>query len=141
MKINCLQRHSASTIKALFGLPPKVLAEVLFLTLPAVEHQRTVRLQKRPQRKRPFYARDGRPREVKPFEKVLMCLLSLRHNTSHEIVGRLFGKSADTEDSAFVEVLPVLQGLFPNQKWEAERSYGREVAKWTPAKVELGDRG
>ena len=136
MKINCLQRHSASTIKALFGLPPKVLAEVLLLTLPAVEHQRTVRLQKRPQRKRPFYARDGRPREVKPFEKVLMCLLSLRHNTSHEIVGRLFGKSADTEDSAFVEVLPVLQGLFPNQKWEAERRYGSSAEKWTPAQVQ-----
>ena len=136
MKINCLKRHSAQTIKALFGLKPKVLAEVLFLTLPEVEQERTERLQSRPTRKRRFHDRDGRPREVKPVQKVLMCLLYLRHNTSHEVVGRMFGKSADTSENAFVEVLPVLRRLFPNQKWEAERRYGRSDQKWTPATVE-----
>lgn len=138
MKINCLKRHSASSIKALFGLPPKVLAEVLFLTLPELECQRTERLQRRHGRKRRFHPRDGRPREVKPFEKVLLGLLYLRHNTSHEVVGRMVGFSADTSENAFVEVLPVLQRLFPNQKWEAEKRYGRsDEQKWTPTKVEL----
>ncbi len=136
MKINCLQRHSASTIKALFGLKPKVLAEVLVLTLPEVENARSERLKNRPTRKRRFHERDGRPREVKPVQKVLMCLLYLRHNTSHEIVGRMFSKSADTSENAFVEVLPVLKRLFPNEKWEAERRYGRSEQQWTPAKVE-----
>ncbi len=136
MKINCLKRHSAQTIKALFGLKPKVLAEVLFLTLPELENERTHRLKQRHGRKRRFHERDGRPREVQPLQKVLLSLLYLRHNTSHEVVGRMFGKSADTSENAFVEVLPVLQRLFPNEKWEAEKRYGSDEQKWTPAKVE-----
>jgi len=136
VKINCLKRHSASSIKALFGLPPKVLAEVLFLTLPVLEHERTERLKNRRGRKRRFHPRDGRPREVKPFQKVLMGLLYLRHNTSHEVVGRLFSRSADTSENAFVEVLPVLKRLFPNEKWEAESRYGRSVEPWSPSQVE-----
>jgi hypothetical protein len=136
VKINCLKRHSAATIKALFGLQPKVLAEVLFLTLPEVETERTHRLKQRHGRKRRFHERDGRPREVQPLQKVLLCLLYLRHNTSHEVVGRMFGKSADTSENAFVEVLPLLKRLFPHQKWEAEKRYGRSAEQWTPAKVE-----
>ncbi len=136
MKINCLKRHSAQSIKALFGLQPKVLAEVMFLTLPELENQRTNRLKQRHGRKRRFHERDGRPREVQPLQKVLLCLLYLRHNTSHEVVGRMFSKSADTSENAFVEVLPVLKRLFPNEKWEAEKRYGSSEQKWTPAQVE-----
>jgi hypothetical protein len=136
VKINCLKRHSAATIKALFGLQPKVLAEVLFLTLPELERQRTDRLQHRRGRKRRFHPRDGRPREVKPVEKVLLCLLYLRHNTSHEVVGRMFSKSADTSENAFVEVLPLFKRLFPNEKWAAEKSYGRSAEQWSPSQVE-----
>lgn len=65
-----------------------------------------------------------------------MCLLYLRHNTSHEVVGRMFSKSADTSENAFVEVLPVVKRLFPNQKWEAESRYGGSAKSWTPAAVE-----
>ncbi len=136
MKINCLKRHSAQTIKALFGLQPKVLAEVLFLTLPELENQRTHRLKHRHGRKRCFYERDGRPRQVQPCQKVLLCLLYLRHNTSHEVVGRMCEFSADTSENAFVEVLPILKRLFPNEKWAAEKRYGSSDQKWTPAKVE-----
>jgi len=112
------------------------LAEVLFLTLPELENERTHRLKQRHGRKRRFYERDGRPREVQPLQKVLLSLLYLRHNTSHEVVGRMFGKSADTSENAFVEVLPVLQRLFPNEQWEAEKRYGSDEQQWTPAKVE-----
>lgn len=136
MTINCLKRHSAATIKALFGLRPKVLAEVLCLTLPELENQRTARLKKRHGRKRRFHPRDGRPREVQPYQKVLLCLLYLRHNTSHEIVGRLMGKSADTSENAFVEVLPVVKRLFPNEKWEAEKRHARSDEQWSPSQVE-----
>ncbi|MGI8567393.1 MAG: transposase [Pyrinomonadaceae bacterium] len=136
MKINCLKRHSAATIKALFGLKPKVLAEVMFLVLPELERCRTERLQQRAKRKRAFIAHDGRPREVQPYQKLLMCLLYLRHNTSHEVIGRMFSFSADTAENAFAEVLPLLRDLFPNQKWEAERRHRRGEEKWTPAKVE-----
>jgi len=137
MKINNLKGFSAATIKALFGVKPKVLAEVLFLTLPEMEQERTRRLTQRPMRKRRFDARDGRPREVKPWQKVLMCLLYLRHNTSHEVVGRMCGWSADTSENAFVEVLPIIKRLFPNEKWEAEPRYGRRAEEWRPSQVEL----
>ncbi len=136
MTINCLKRHSAATIKALFGVKPKVLAEVLFLVLPELEGRRTERLQKRAGRKRRYIAKDGRPREVQPVHQVLMCLLYLRHNTSHEVVGRMCGFSADTSENAFAEVLPLLRDLFPNEKWECEQRYGRAPEKWTPTKVE-----
>ncbi len=48
----------------------------------------------------------------------------------------MFSKSADTSENAFVEVLPVFKRLFPDEKWEAEKRYGRSDEKWTPAKVE-----
>jgi len=136
VKINRLKRHSAATIKALFGMKPKVLAEVMFLVLPELEQRRTARLQKRQERKRAFVAHDGRPREVQPYQKLLLCLLYLRHNTSHEVVGRMFSFSADSSENAFAEVLPLLRDLFPNQKWEAEVRYGRAEQKWSPSKVE-----
>lgn len=133
MKINNLKGFSAASIKALFGLKPKVLAEVLFLALPELEKERTTRLKSRTGR---FIESDGRAREVKPYQKVLLCLRYLRHNTSHEVVGRLVGFSADSSENAFVEVLPVLKRLFPNEKWEIEQRYGVPPEKWSPAKVE-----
>ncbi len=108
----------------------------MFLVLPELERRRTARLQKRRGRKRAFVAHDGRPRSVQPSQKLLMCLLYLRHNTSHEVVGRMFSFSADTSENAFAEVLPLLRDLFPNQKWEAERRYGQAEEKWTPSEVE-----
>ncbi len=46
------------------------------------------------------------------------------------------GFSADTSENAFIEVLPVVQRLFPNEKWEAEKRYARQDEKWRPSKVE-----
>jgi hypothetical protein len=40
-------------------------------------------------------------------------------------VGRLVGFSADSSENAFADVLPVLKRLFPNEKWEAEKRYGK----------------
>lgn len=108
----------------------------MFLVLPELEKRRTQRLQKRAGRRRRYINKDGRPREVQPYQKLLMCLLYLRHNTSHEVVGRMFSFSADTSENAFAEVLPTLRDLFPNEKWECENRYGRHQEKWTPAKVE-----
>ncbi len=48
----------------------------------------------------------------------------------------MFGKSADTSENAFVEALPVLKSLFPNEKWEADSRYGRSDEKWSPSQVE-----
>ncbi len=65
-----------------------------------------------------------------------MGLLYLRHNTSHEVVGRMCGFSADTSENAFAEVVPLVRELFPNEKWECEQRDGRAQQKWTPTTVE-----
>jgi len=102
-----------------------------------MENQRIKRLKEREGRKRTFIKNDGRPPRVKAVHKVLMCLLYMRHNTSHEVVGRLLGFSADSSENAFVEVLPILKRLFPNERWEAEKKYSESDEKWNPSKVEL----
>jgi hypothetical protein len=82
-------------------------------------------------------AKDGRPREVKPYEKVLMALIYIRHNVSHEVVGGLFDFSADTSENAFAEVVPILRDLFPEEKWEAEKKWRRSEPTWKADEVEL----
>lgn len=123
-------------IKALFGFHPAILAEILFRVLPELERQRAARLAKRTGRKRPYFDKDGRPREVTPLHKVLMMMLYLRHNVSHEVVGAMFGFSADAAEDAFAEVLPVLRDLFPKEKWEAEKRHRSADSKWNPAEID-----
>lgn len=136
--MNCknLNSLSAPRVKALFGLPPTLLAELLVVVLPELERRRTARLESRAGRKRKLVANDGRPRTVTPLHKVLMPLLYLRHNVQHEVVGALFGLSADTAENAFHEVVPVLRDLFPAQKWDAEKQWQRSGPTWTPEAVD-----
>lgn len=136
MNLKNLNHFSPSRVKALFGLHPKVLADLLFKVLPVLERRRAERLATRPERKRRMVPNDGRPREVKPYQKVLMALMYLRHNVSHEVVGGLFGFSADTSENAFHEVVPLLRELFPAEKWEAEKRWRRGELPWTPEEVE-----
>ena len=135
MNVTHLKYTSSSKVKALFGLHPSVLADVLFQVLPELERRRTERLAQRPERKRALVADDGRPREVTPLQKTLMTLLYLRHNVAHAVVGALFGVSADSSENAFHELLPVLRDLFPKEKWEAEKRH-RTQPQWTPDEVE-----
>ncbi len=135
MNYTNLKHSSSSTVKALFGLPPTVLGEVLFIVLPELERQRTARLAARPERKRALVVGDGRPRDVTPLHKALMTLLYLRHNVSHTVVGALFGHSADSSENALHELLPVLRDLFPKERWEAEKRH-RTQPQWTLDEVE-----
>lgn len=136
MNFKNLNNFSTSRVKALLGLHPKVLAELLFKVLPELEKRRAQSLASRKDRKRPLIAKDGRPREVFPMHKVLMSLLYLRHNVSHEVVGALFGFSADSSENAFAEVLPLLREMFPSEKWEAEKKWRRGEPTWTPDQVD-----
>jgi hypothetical protein len=135
MNFKHLQHFSSSKVKALFGFHPKVLAEILFRVLPELEKRRQQRLVQREDRKRPVIPHDGKPRTVLPLHKGLMTLLYVRHNVSHEVVGALFGVSADSSENAFHEVRPILRDLFPKEKWEAERRH-RDEPGWTPDEVE-----
>jgi len=136
MNFKQLNSFSTAKVKGLFGLHPKILAEVLFKVLPVLEQRRAERLAARPDRKRPVVEGDGRPRQVLPLHKVLMTLLYARHNVSHEVVGVLFGFSADSSENAFQEVLPLLRQMFPAEKWEAEKRWRRGEPTWTPDDVE-----
>ncbi len=136
MNFKHLENFSTSRVKALFGFHPKVLADILMVVLPELEHRRTKRLAERENRKRPPLAHDGKPRTVLPVHKVLMALLYLRHNVSHEVVGSFFGFSADTSENAFHEVVPLLRDLFPKEKWEAEKHWRKSEPSWTPDQVE-----
>ena len=53
-------------------------------------------------------------------------LVYLRHNVAHEVVGQLFGVSADTSENLFHEIVPVLRELFPANRFEAEKGFRRE---------------
>lgn len=137
MNIDQLKQLPGSRVKALFGFAPALLAELLFRVLPELERRRTKRLQHRPDRKRRYVPNDGYPREVTPVEKVLMTLIYLRHNVRHEVVGAMFGYSADTSENVFAEVVPVLRDLFPATKWDAEQKWRSSTEAWTPDDIDL----
>ena len=59
-----------------------------------------------------------------------MTLIYLRQNVNHTVVGELFGVSADTSENVFHEVIPILQKLFPSQKWEAEKNELANGESW-----------
>ncbi len=66
-----------------------------------------------------------------------MTLLYLRHNVRHEVVGAMFGYSADTSENTFHEVVPCLRELFPSTTWEAEQKWQRSAPEWTPDDVDF----
>ncbi len=131
-----LDRFSTHQVKALFGLHPAILAEVLFRVLPELERRRAARLAQRPDRKRAYLDNDGRPRQALPLHQLLMTLIYLRHNVSHGMVGALFDFSADVSEDAFAEVLPILRDLFPKEKWEAEKRHRGAESKWNPDQID-----
>ena len=137
MNLQQLQSLPKSRVKALFGLQPAVLAELLFQVLPELERRRTQRLQERADRKRAFVPQDGAPRTITPAEKVLMTLVYLRHNVQHEVVGALFGCSADSAENALHEVVPVLRDLFPAQAWDAAKKWQGTEPSWTLAAADF----
>lgn len=136
MNYRNLEQFAESRIKALFGLTAKVLAELLVVMLPELERRREERQANRAGRKRKVISGDGRPRQVTPLYKVLMTLIYLRHNVSHEVVGGMFGFSADSAENAFHEVVPVLRDLFPKEKWNAEKRWRKGEASWSPEEVD-----
>ena len=137
MNFKNLKNFAPARIKALFGFHPMVLGDILIVVLPELERRRAENLAKRPNRKRPPIANDGKPRDVRPVHKMLMALLYLRHNVSHEVVGSFFGFSADSSENAFHEVVPLCRDLFPKEKWEAEKKWRKAEPTWTPDDVEL----
>lgn len=125
-----LEKASPTRIHGLFGLFPRALSELLAAVLPVLVERRRQTQAKRPDRQRAVGG--GRTRRLAPYQEVLLTLLYLRHNVSHEVVGSLFGVSADTSENTFHEVIPVLQQVCPSSRWDAEKRWHKGQPSWQP---------
>lgn len=130
MKIRVLEKASPTRLHALFGLFPRALSALLEAVLPVLLAARHQAQQQRPNRKRSVGG--GRKRRLSPSQEVFLSLLYLRHNVSHEVVGSLFGVSADTSENTFHEVIQVLQQVCPSRRWDAEKRWQKRQPTWQP---------
>jgi len=121
-------------IKALFGLEPNVLGELLLTALPVLTENRRKEQEFRLSRKRAVGG--GRKRSLKPFQEILITLAYLRHNVSHEVLGELFGVSADVSENTFHEVIPVLREVCPSRRWDAEKRWNKSAPSWEPEDID-----
>ncbi len=134
MNIEQLNHHSPDKVRALCGLTPAALGELLARVLPELLRRRRAEQANRPERKRAVGG--GRQRGLKPYQEVLLTLIYLRHNVSHAVVGELFGVSADTSENTFHEVVFMLRDICPAQRWDAEKKWKKSEPSWRPDTVE-----
>ena len=121
---------SETRLRALCGLTPKALQQLLAAAVPILLARRAERQQRRPGRQRAFGG--GRKRRLTPAQEILLTLIYLRHNVAHEVVGALFGVSADTSENTFHEVVAVLQEVCPAQRWNAAKRWQKGEPSWRP---------
>src|SRR5215210_3660025 len=117
-------------LRALCGLPLPALEKLLEAAVPALLAHRRAQQARRPGRQRAVGG--GRHRRLAPEQELLLTLIYLRHNVSHEVVGALFGMSADTSENTFHEVVAVLREVCPAQRWEAEKHWKKGEPSWQP---------
>jgi hypothetical protein len=134
MNLSQLQSYSADRVRALFGLPPAALGELLAAVLPVLLQRRQQGQQARSGRQRAVGG--GRKRRLKPYQEVLLTLIYLRHNVAHAVVGELFRVSADTSENTFYEVVAVLRDVCPANRWEAEKHWQRGAPSWKPDELD-----
>jgi hypothetical protein len=97
---------------------------------PALLERRRTAYATRPGRKRALGG--GRKRRLSPRTELLLTLIYLRHNVAREVVGGLFGVSADTSENTFHEVLAVLKEVCPATRWDAEERWQKGEPAWSP---------
>ena len=134
MNLIRLQSYSKDRVRALFGLTPTALGELLAVVLPVLLQRRQQHQQGRAGRQRAVGG--GRRRRLKPYQEVLLTLIYLRHNVAHAVVGELFGVSADTSENTFSEVVAVLRDVCPANRWEAEKHWQRAEPSWKPDELD-----
>jgi hypothetical protein len=134
MNLEHLNSYPAAKVRALFGLTVAALSELLAKVLPELLRRRQAERSRRPERQRAVGG--GRRRRLKPYQEVLLTLISLRHTVAHAVVGVLFGVSADTSENTFHEVVCVLREVCPAQRWDAEKQWKKSEPSWTPDTVE-----
>ena len=135
MNLDQLQRYPKDRVRALFGLGPAALGELLAAALPEMMSRRRAEQQAKPKRQRAVGG--GRARKLLPYQEVLLTLVYLRHNVSHAVVGQMFSVSADISERTFGEVVPLLRAVCPAQRWEAEKRWTKKEPSWHPDTLDL----
>jgi len=130
MKRPFLENASPTRIHSLFGLFPRALGDLLAVVLPVLLERRRQAQESRPDRKRKVGG--GRKRLLAPYQEVLLTLIYLRHNVSHDVVGALFGVSADVSENTFHEVVALLRDVCPSSRWDAEKRWKKSEPSWQP---------
>ena len=130
MDLNRIKALPENRVRALTGLTPPALAELLFVILPELVGRRHHAKVARPDRKRAVGG--GDKRGLEPVQEVLIVLIYLRHNVAHEVVGQMFGVSADTSENLFHEIVPLLRELCPATRYDAEQRWKKGEPSWTP---------
>ena len=93
MTLTQLQRLPKDRVRALFGLEPAALGELLAAVLPPLVEKRHAQQGAKKNRQRAVGG--GRRRKLLPYQEVLLTLVYLRHNVSHAVCGQMFSASAD----------------------------------------------
>lgn len=130
MNLTQLATYPQDKVRALFGLTPAPLGELLAVALPELLRRRQHQQQTRPKRKRKVGG--GRKRLLLPSQEVLLTLVYLRHNVAFCVVGALFGVSADVAENTFHEVVAVLRDVCPKERFEATKRWQKGQASWQP---------
>jgi len=134
MDLEQIKALPGARVRSLTGMTPAALAELLFAVLPeVVGRRRAAQAARRGRRRAPG---GGAKRRLSPAQEVLMVLIYLRHNVAHEVVGQLFGVSADTSENLFHELVPLVRELCPADRFDAEKRWKKTEPSWMPEDVD-----
>jgi hypothetical protein len=135
MNLPQLQSFPKDRVRALFGLEPTALGQLLAAVLPELIARRLSGQQAKPGRRR--NPGGGRRRKLHPYQEVLLTLVYLRHNVSHAVVGQMFSVSADISENTFPEVVLLLRDLCPAHRFEAEKKWTKTEPSWRPDTLDV----
>lgn len=124
MTLKQINKLKPGRLRALTGMTVNALGQLLILVLPELVRRREQTKKQRPDRMRAVGG--GNKRKLSAAQEVLLVLIYLRHNLAHEVVGQMFGVSADTSENLFHQIVPLLRELFPSNRFEAEKRFRRE---------------
>lgn len=124
MTLKQINKLRPGRLRALTGMTVNALGELLVIVLPELVRRREQAKRERPDRQRAVGG--GNKRTLSPAQEVLLVLIYLRHNVAHEVVGQMFGVSADSSENLFHEIVPVLRELLPANRFESEKRFRRQ---------------
>jgi hypothetical protein len=133
MNIQAMTQFPEDKIRALLGLTPAALGQLLLEALPEIDRRRQKEQAYKPRRRK---VGGGRKRLLLPYQEVLLTLLYLRHNVAFCVVGMMFAVSADVAENTFHEIVGVLRDVCPANRWEAEKRWTKKEPSWKPEEID-----